>query len=108
MQASARLFGKVTEAFDRIKVSWVVGFLLFSGAILRVVAGIYYTHLKPFHFESVHVALALATRGEYADAYGAGTGSTAHLGPLVPLIMAGLYYVFGPGQPLAVAMMILL
>ncbi len=45
--------------------------------------------------EVVGIAIALATRGTFADAYGAGTGPTAHAAPLYPLLLSWIYRVFG-------------
>ncbi len=41
------------------------------------------------------IAMALATRGEFADPYAVPTGPTAHLPPVPPLILAGIYELFG-------------
>lgn len=53
--------------------------------------------------EVVNVAIALATKGTFADAYGSGTGPTAHAAPLYPLMLSGVYRVFGTPPAGAVA-----
>ncbi len=45
--------------------------------------------------EPVKIAISLATTGKYADAYGAGVGPTAHCAPLHPLLLSGLFRIFG-------------
>ncbi len=50
------------------------------------------------HTEVVNVAIALAERGEFADAYGKGTGATAHVSPVYPALLSVIFRVFGvPG-----------
>jgi hypothetical protein len=46
--------------------------------------------------EMERVARSLAARGEMADAYGPASGTTAHLAPLYPLYLGGLYRLLGP------------
>jgi 4-amino-4-deoxy-L-arabinose transferase-like glycosyltransferase len=45
--------------------------------------------------EMEHAAVTLAQRGFIGDAFGPGTGPTAHLVPLYPMLLAGIYRVFG-------------
>ena len=47
--------------------------------------------------ETVQVALSLLRHGTFADAYGAGTGPTAHCMPGLPLLLAAIFRVFGSG-----------
>ena len=75
--------------------AWLVGLLLVAGAVLRIGWLVVVDDLKPFTTESHHIAVALATRGQYADAMGTGTGPTAHLAPTTPLISAAAYRLFG-------------
>lgn len=56
---------------------------------------VYADDLHPYTSESHNIAIALATKGQYADAFGAGTGPTAHLAPTTPLISALAYWLFG-------------
>src|SRR5947209_2672374 len=48
--------------------------------------------------EPVRIAISLATMGRYADAYGAGTGPTAHCAPLHPLLLGIFIRLFGTGE----------
>lgn len=55
--------------------------------------------------ETERVAVALLRGHGWSDAYGEGTGPTAHVAPLYPLLLSGLYGLFGtyetPGGCLA-------
>jgi len=53
--------------------------------------------------EPVQIALSLVTTGRYADAYGAGSGPTAHCPPLYPVLLSFLLKIFGTGARGAVA-----
>jgi hypothetical protein len=44
--------------------------------------------------ENEHVATALMRGGGWSDAFGQATGATAHVAPLYPLLLAGLYRLF--------------
>jgi hypothetical protein len=57
--------------------------------------------------EPVQIALSLAATGRYADAYGAGSGPTAHCAPLHPLLLSLLFRIFGTGARGALAMKVL-
>ncbi len=48
-------------------------------------------------WEMEAVATALAQRGEFADPYLLPTGPTAHLPPILPLMLAGIWHLFGMG-----------
>lgn len=56
-------------------------------------------------FEALSIAASLATTGSYANAYGQGSGPTAHCAPLLPLLMAALFHTFGVYTPAAVIAM---
>jgi hypothetical protein len=45
--------------------------------------------------EMEHAAVTLAQHGFIGDAFGPGTGPTAHLVPLYPMLLAGVYRIFG-------------
>jgi hypothetical protein len=45
--------------------------------------------------EPMQIALSLMTTGRYADAYGAGSGLTAHCTPLTPVLLSILLRIFG-------------
>jgi hypothetical protein len=49
--------------------------------------------------EAFNIAAAFATRGELADAWGPGTGLTAHLSPGMPLLVGAIYRWLGVGTP---------
>jgi hypothetical protein len=57
--------------------------------------------------EPVQIALSLMTTGRYADAYGAGSGPTAHAAPLHPVLLSVLLRVFGTGAAGALAISVL-
>src|SRR5262249_33189528 len=46
--------------------------------------------------ENERVGLALARGEGWVDAFGPGTGPTAHVAPVYPLVLAGVYRSFGP------------
>ena len=70
------------------------------GAVLRF-AYLFRVGLAPHPSEAYNVAAAFATRGELADAWGPGTGPTAHLSPGMPLLVGEVYRWFGVGTPAA-------
>ena len=47
--------------------------------------------------EPVQIALSLVATGRYADAYGVGSGPTAHCVPLHPMLLSVLFGLFGTG-----------
>ena len=51
--------------------------------------------------EAFNEAAAFATKGELADAFGPGTGLTAHLSPGMPLMVGAIYRWLGVGTPFA-------
>lgn len=53
--------------------------------------------------EPVRVAVSIAGHGAYADAYGEGSGPTAHEAPLHPLLLALLIRLLGTGSAAALA-----
>jgi hypothetical protein len=70
------------------------------GAALRFA----YVLLNGFSIPPNEVSLeasAFAARGELADAFGPGTGLTAHLSPGMPLLVGTIYRWLGVGTPLA-------
>ncbi len=81
-------------ARDSVRASIII----VTGCILRL-AG--WSSLTPRNTETVNVAVALATSGRYADAFGPGSGPTAHLTPVMPLMIAGVYRLAGIGTPAA-------
>jgi hypothetical protein len=74
--------------------------LMILGAVLRF-AYLFRVGLAPHPSEAYNVAAAFATLGELADAWGPGTGPTAHLSPGMPLLVGEVYRWFGVGTPAA-------
>ena len=74
-------------------------------AVVLRVGAIYYAsppdHVHATELSNVAGAI-LAGRG-IADAYGVGTGPTAHASPVYPVLLAGVYSMFGFGERGAVA-----
>ena len=62
-------------------------------------------HVHPTELSNVAGAI-LAGRG-IADVYGVGTGPTAHASPAYPILLAGVYRIFGFGERGAVAQNVL-
>lgn len=73
-------------------------FLFMIGLSVRVFAVLATAELKVRHFEPINIAQSLIQDGAYANAYGPGTGPTAHCAPLHPLLVAGLMRIFGSPQ----------
>ena len=75
------------------KASWVI----FAAALLSRVALV--LALPPsaetFYDEPGQVAISLSERGQFADPYATPTGPTAHVAPLMPLILALFIKIFG-------------
>lgn len=57
--------------------------------------------LLPSTAEPEGVAVSLVTSGQFADAFRAGSGATAHLSPLMPWVIASVYRLFGIATPAA-------
>jgi MFS family permease len=47
--------------------------------------------------EVINVAVSLAKTGHFSDAYGPGTGPTAHVAPVYPFLLSLIYRVLGTG-----------
>ena len=73
-------------------VVFVVGLLVRLGLVLPN-----HPTTLPKLIEPVQVALSLITTGRYADAYGPGSGPTAHCAPLYPVLLSFLFRMFGTG-----------
>jgi dolichyl-phosphate-mannose-protein mannosyltransferase len=75
------------------KASWFI----FAAALLSRVALV--LALPPttetFYDEPGQVAISLSERGQFADPYATPTGPTAHVAPLMPLILALFIKIFG-------------
>ena len=76
-----------------------LGVLIFVTAFLVRLAIILVFH--PYHdmtrLELERTAISLATTGVFGNPYAVPTGPTAHVSPGYPLILAGLFRVFGTG-----------
>lgn len=83
----------------RIMVRWTGGILI-VGAALRF-AWLFHDGFRVVPSEAFNEAAAFATRGELADAYGPGSGLTAHLSPGMPLLVGMIYRWLGAGAPRA-------
>src|ERR1700722_3832284 len=55
------------------------------------------SYLQIEHTEIVRVATSLAQHGTFADAFGPHTGPTAHVSPIYPILLSGIFRVFGTG-----------
>lgn len=78
---------------------WTAG-VLAVGAALRL-AWVFVKGFGVIPAEAYYEAAAFATRGELADAYGPGSGLTAHLPPGMPLMVGTIYRWLGVGAPSA-------
>jgi hypothetical protein len=89
------------ERLDDPKVMrrWTAAILI-AGAAFRF-AYIFLTGFSLPPSEASLEAGAFALRGELADAFGPGTGLTAHLSPGMPLLVGTIYRWLGVGTPLA-------
>jgi hypothetical protein len=74
--------------------------VLILGAAVRF-AWVFHDGFGVIPSEGFFEAAALATKGEMADAYGPGTGLTAHLSPGMPLLVGTIYRLLGVGTPIA-------
>ncbi len=56
------------------------------------------SYLDPNPSEVVSIAKSLATDGQFANVFGPHSGPTAHTSPLYPLLLSGIFRVFGTGE----------
>jgi hypothetical protein len=92
----------------RVSAATLVAALLILGAGLRLAWLVFVGGLAPIVSESDNIAVALATTGHFADAFGPGTGATAHLAPTTPLPAAAVYALLGVRTPAAIFVLSLL
>src|SRR5271170_5012110 len=85
---------------DRRMMRRYTAAILIVGAALRF-AWVFFKGFSIPPSEAFYEAAAFAARGELADAYGPGTGLTAHLSPGMPLMVGTIYRWLGVGTPLA-------
>ncbi len=76
----------------------VVAGIIVAGIALRMLGWI---SLIPRTSETWHVAVSLATTRQFADVFRPGSGPTAHVAPVMPLLIAGVYKLFGVSTPAA-------
>lgn len=74
--------------------------LLLAGGLMRL-AWAAHGHLAPTNSEAFFIAQALAEGRGFSEAFGPGTGPTAHLMLLTPLPAALVYSMMGVGTPAA-------
>ena len=97
-----RLHARVVEALDRPVVFWRVAAVFgLIGLLLRILWVSRAGRLAPTNSEMFFVARAFAETGRLAEAYGPGSGLTAHVTPAMPLLAGHVYRVFGVGTPAA-------
>jgi hypothetical protein len=77
---------------------WLPAALLLAGVAERLVWALLAPDV-PFSGEPMEVALTLLEKGEFADAYGEGSGPSAHVMPLMPLLVASVYGLLGLHTP---------
>lgn len=56
------------------------------------------SYLDPNPSEVVSIAKSLATDGQFANVFGPHSGPTAHTSPLYPLLLSGIFRVFGTDE----------
>jgi hypothetical protein len=85
---------------DRTTMVWTMAGILILGAVVRFA----WVFLKGFNVipsEAFFEAAAFGAKGGLADAYGPGTGLSAHLSPGMPLLVGTIYRWLGVGTPVA-------
>jgi hypothetical protein len=92
----ARCAGQSDESRRRGRLPWPL--LIFALALSTRL--LIYLHSPPrFDFaETENIARTLAETGRFADPYKVPTGPTAHTAPLYPLLLAGIFTLFGYGS----------
>lgn len=75
----------------------VVSVAIIAVACLLRLAWVWHGHLAAIDSEAFFIARALAEGRGFAEAFGPGTGPTAHLMPLTPLPAAAVYALLGQG-----------
>ncbi len=84
--------GSLRDTKMSMAVIFGIGFAVRMSLILGTLRGARYGGA-----ETYNIALSLARNGTYADAYGHGVGPTAHIAPLLPIILAIIIRVAGVG-----------
>jgi hypothetical protein len=81
---------------DRRTAFQCIAGILIVGAALRF-TWLFQGGFRIVPSEAFYEAAAFGTRGELADAYGPGTGLTAHLSPGMPVLVGTIYHWLGVG-----------
>jgi hypothetical protein len=90
------IFEKLSRACERRSVfAPVAALIAFLGILLRVAWVAKDGRIVPVDSEMLWVARSFATTGQLADAYGPGTGRTAHVAPVMPVFAGTIYRLFG-------------
>jgi hypothetical protein len=91
---------------DRRAQALMVAGVALAGVVLRIAWVLADQRLRPTNSEMFYVARAFAETGRLADAYGPGSGPTAHVAPVMPILVGGIYRIFGVGTPMAESVLI--
>lgn len=85
---------------DRRTMGRYTAGLLIIGAAIRL-AWVFHDGFGIIPSEGFYEAAAFGSKGELADAYGPGSGLTAHLSPGMPLLVGTIYRFLGVATPTA-------
>ena len=88
------------DSDDAIQKIFFVSMAIWLVALVTRLAILWLTrsYLQYDPGEVVAIATSLATKGQFADAYGLNTAPTAHASPIYPLLLSVLFRIFGTGQ----------
>jgi hypothetical protein len=88
------------DSYDAMQKVFFVSMAIWLVALMTRLALLWLTrsYLHPDPGEVVAIATSLATKGQFADAYGLNTGPTAHASPIYPLLLSVVFRIFGTGQ----------
>lgn len=87
----------VKELHQRLSLPVLCGAIFFAALAVRIGLALALHLQTPRYTEVERIALSLATTGVFGDPYRIPTGPTAHHAPLYPLLLGGLYSLFGTG-----------
>src|SRR5579871_5772485 len=86
---------------DRTIQSRAVAGFLILGAAIRLAWVVFYDRFHIAPSEAFNLGATFGRTGELADAWGPGTGLSAHLTPGMPILVGGVYRWLGVGTPAA-------
>lgn len=69
--------------------------ILLAGLAIRTEQAARYARYNPAMGEALNAATAFAQSGTIADGFGPGQGPTAHLSPVMPVLVGSIYRLFG-------------